>query len=211
MSDITYHPPFPENNLSVTWISSAETASLLHLTVRTVLERTASGKLPSKISEDSPFTIDGKQNYLINLQSLPQKAQLQYLRNHLPVSQICALDLTSPRSSVGDAWLSQFLDVSQLIRDAERIRSEYRLCRKAATKELSMLYLDPIYLQPHLPNTMCLWSADFAYSLFLDNKYLQRITKAYRNTMFQVSLFPRKRFSIKAAFLSKLYRHHSYP
>ena len=43
-----------------------------------------------------------------------------------------------------------------------------RLCGKPSAKELSLLYLDPVYLQPHLPKTMCLWSADFAYALYLD-------------------------------------------
>ena len=44
----------------------------------------------------------------------------------------------------------------------------YRLCGKPSAKELSLLYLDPVYLQLHLPKTMCLWSADFAYALYLD-------------------------------------------
>lgn len=39
---------------------------------------------------------------------------------------------------------------------------------KPSAKELSLLYLDPVYLQPHLPKTMCLWSSDFTYALYLD-------------------------------------------
>ena len=104
------------------------------------------------------------------------------------------MDLVSPRSSVGDAWRNQFLNIAQIIREADAIRQQYRhtgtvkdrlqeladshgisletlyrLCGKTPFKELSLLYLDPVYLQPHLPKTMCLWSADFAYALFLDS------------------------------------------
>ena len=32
-----------------------------------------------------------------------------------------------------------------------------------------MLYLDPVYLQARLPRTMCLWSVDLAYALYLDH------------------------------------------
>jgi len=203
--NLSESPPHAEANTPVTWISAAETASLLHLTTRTVLNRAAAGKLPAIVPDDIPFTADGNQNYLIRLESLPQKAQHQYLRSHLPPDQSCALDLTSPRSKFGDAWLSQFIDVSQLIRDAERIRSEYRhtgnvttelsnlaesngislatlyrLFSKISAKELSMLYLDPVYLAPHLPKTMCLWSADFAYALFLDGTKFYSQNSIYR-------------------------------
>lgn len=176
-----------------TWITAAEASSILHLSLRTVISRASSGKLPARIPNDAPFTCDGMQNYLIHLEALPQKAQLEYLRNHLPPSQSCGLDLTTPRSSNGDVWLYQFLDVARIIQDAANIRNMYqhtgkvvsklrdlaeihgislstlyRLCRKSSAKELSLLYLDPVYLQPHLPKTMCLWSADFAYALYLD-------------------------------------------
>ena len=101
--------------------------------------------------------------------------------------------MTTPRSSNGDAWLYQFLDVARIIQDATNIRNMYqhtgevvsklrdlaeihgislstlyRLCGKPSAKELSLLYLDPVYLQPHLPKTMCLWSAGFDYALYLD-------------------------------------------
>lgn len=101
------------------WITAAEAASVLHLSLRTVLSRAASGKLPARIPDDMPFTYDGKQNYLIRLEGLPQKAQFEYLQKGLPASQRCGLDLATPRSSFGDVWLSAFLDVAQLIRDAE--------------------------------------------------------------------------------------------
>lgn len=98
--------------------TASEAASILHLSLRTVLNRAASGKLPSKIPDDIPFTYDGRQNYLIRLEGLPQKAQFEYLQNKLPTSQRCELDLATPRSSFGDAWLSSFLDVAQLIQSA---------------------------------------------------------------------------------------------
>src|SRR5699024_12208520 len=63
---------------------------------------------------------------LIRLEGLPQKAQFEYLQNKLPTSQRCELDLATPRSSFGDAWLSSFLDVAQLIQSAEQLRQKYR-------------------------------------------------------------------------------------
>ena len=100
--NLSESPPHAEVNAPVTWISAAETASLLHLTTRTVLNRAAAGKLSAIVPDDIPFTADGNQNYLIRLESLPQNAQHQYLRIHLPSTQSCALDLTSPQSKFGD-------------------------------------------------------------------------------------------------------------
>ena len=110
----------------------------MHLSLRTVLNRAASGKLPAKIPDDIPFTYDGRQNYLIRLEGLPQKAQFEYLQSKLPASQRCQLDLATPRSSFGDAWLSTFLDVAQLIHSAEQIRQRYWHSGKA-TAELRKL------------------------------------------------------------------------
>ena len=74
-------PPSQQTAASTeTWITAAEAASILHLTLHTVLNRAASGKLPVRIPEDMPFTYDSRQNYLIRLEGLPQKAQLEYLR-----------------------------------------------------------------------------------------------------------------------------------
>lgn len=188
------HSPQAPPNSPETWITATEAAAALHLSLRTVLSRAASGKLPARIPDDFPFTYDGKPNYVFRLEALTQKAQLQYLRSHLPAEQTCSMDLVSSRSSVGDAWLNQFLSIAQMIRDANAIRQRYRhtgtvtdrlrafadshgislatlyrFCGKPSFKGLSLLYLDPVYLQPHLPKTMCLWSADFAYALFLDS------------------------------------------
>lgn len=65
-------PPRQPEVDSETWITASEAASILHLSLRTVLNRAASGKLPSKIPDDIPFTYDGRQNYLIRLEGLPQ-------------------------------------------------------------------------------------------------------------------------------------------
>lgn len=56
-------PPRQPEVDSETWITASEAASILHLSLRTVLNRAASGKLPSKIPDDIPFTYDGRQNY----------------------------------------------------------------------------------------------------------------------------------------------------
>ena len=52
-------PPLTENRSPTTWISAAETASLLHLSTRTVLNRAAAEKLPAIVPDDIPFTADG--------------------------------------------------------------------------------------------------------------------------------------------------------
>ena len=45
-------PPRQPEVDSETWITASEAASILHLSLRTVLNRAASGKLPSKIPDD---------------------------------------------------------------------------------------------------------------------------------------------------------------
>ena len=142
-----------------------------------------------------PCGMKGKPNYEVRLDSLPQRLQYQYLYSHLPESDICALDLVSPRSVLGNAWLDEFLDISSLIRSVALIRQQhhstghitgelrkladshgislatlYRLIGKPSSAGISSLYTDPFYLQNHLPNTMCLWSCDLAYALYLDSE-----------------------------------------
>ena len=97
-------PPIPTIPLFCDFIhNSLPLQCCKHLSLRTVLNRTASGKLPTKMPDDIPFTYDGRQNYLICLEGLPQKAQFEYLQSKLPASQRCQLDLATPRSSFGDA------------------------------------------------------------------------------------------------------------
>ena len=178
----------------ITWITIADAAVLLKVKPTTVIRRIEKGTLPSRIPEDMPFTYDGKTNYEIRLDCLPQHLQYQYLYSHLPKTDICSVDLTSPRSAFGNAWLDEFLDLASLIRDVTTIRKYhhstgnitkelskiaakhhislatlYRITGKPSTAMISMLYTDPFYLRDHLPKTMCLWSCDLAFSLYLDS------------------------------------------
>ena len=59
-----------------------------------------------------PFTYDGKPNYVIRLDALPQRLQYQYLYAHLPEQDICSIDLASPRSAFGNVWLDEFIDIA---------------------------------------------------------------------------------------------------
>ena len=177
------------------WISVADAAILLKIKPHTVIRRIEKGTLPSHTPADMPFTYDGKPNYEVRLDALPQRLQYQYLYSHLPASDVCSLDLVSPRSVLGNVWLDEFLDISSLIHSATRIRQQhhstghvtdelrkladshgislatlYRLTGKPSSTGISSLYTDPFYLQSHLPNTMCLWSCDFAYALYLDSE-----------------------------------------
>lgn len=177
------------------WISVADAAILLKIKPHTVIRRIEKGTLPSHTPADMPFTYDGKPNYEVRLDALPQRLQYQYLYSHLPASDICFLDLVSPRSVLGNVWLDEFLDISSLIHSATRIRQQhhstghvtdelrkladshgislatlYRLTGKPSSTGISSLYTDPFYLQNHLPNTMCLWSCDLAYALYLDSE-----------------------------------------
>ena len=175
-----------------TWISAAETATITGLTLRTVWGRAASGKMKAKIPVDVPLSEDGKQNYVFLLEDLSPNAQLEYHKLHLPEEQKCSIDLATPRSNYGDEYVNDFLNTAALVREAENIRRTYknestkylmhlaedngislstlyRLCGKPAAKELSHCYLDPVYMQKSLPQTMCLWSADFVYALYLDH------------------------------------------
>ena len=69
------HPPQTPPNSPETWITAAETAATLHLSLRTVLNRAASGKLPARIPNDLPFTYDGKTSYLFRLEALTKNCQ----------------------------------------------------------------------------------------------------------------------------------------
>ncbi len=183
-----------------TWISVADAAILLKVKPSTVLRRIEKGTLLARCPDDMPFTYDGKENYEVRLDALPQRLQYQYLYSHLPESDICSLDLISPRSVLGNVWLDEFLDISSLIRGVTTIRQQhhstgkitdelrklanrhgislatlYRLTGKPSGVGISTLYTDPFYLRDHLLKTMCLWSCDLAFALYLDsdNTYSQ--------------------------------------
>ena len=178
---------------SPVWISVADTAILLKVRPATIIRRIEKDTLPARTPEDMPFTYDGKPNYEIRLDSLPQRLQYQYLYAHLPEQDICSIDLASPRSAFGNVWLDEFIDIASLIHDATVIRQNhhstgkitaelrsladrhgislatlYRLMGKPSSHGLSALYTDPYYLREHLPRTMCLWSCDLAFALYLD-------------------------------------------
>ena len=175
------------------WLSVPEAAALLKVKPSTVLKRIRKGTLEGKRSEDMPFTFDGEENFLVLLKSLPEKAQYQYHVSRL--DEHVSVDLASPRSKFGDHWIGQFINIAQLLRDAAEIRSHYRgtgrikehltqlaqahgislstLYRFSAQpqpREISLLYTDPAYLQYKLPKTMCLWSCDLAFALYLAKK-----------------------------------------
>ena len=179
---------------SPAWISVADTAILLKVRPATIIRRIEKGTLPARTPEGMPFTYDGKPNYEIRLDALPQRLQYQYLYSHLPAQDICSVDLVSPRSVLGNVWLDEFLDISSLIHDATVIRHDhhntgkiteelrllaakhgislatlYRLVGKPSSDGISALYTEPFFLRDHLPKTMCLWSCDLTFALFLES------------------------------------------
>lgn len=195
---------------SGTWISIADAALLFKVKPSTIIRRIEKGTVAARQPDDMPFTYDGKENYEVRLDALPQRLQYQYLYSHLPESDICSLDLISPRSVLGNVWLDGFLDISSLIKDVATIRQQhhgtghitdelrkladrhgislatlYRLTGKPSSEGISALYTDPFYLRNHLPATMCLWSCDLAFALYLDsdNKYSQNDIMAEFNKL----------------------------
>ena len=179
-----------------TWISIAEAAALLKVRPDTVIRRVEKGTLKGKTPENMPFTFDGQPNYVIQLECLPQRLQYRYLVNHLPVGELCAIDLASPRSKLGNVWLDQFVSVADIIREATIIRATYHSSRgvtkqltslakkhgislatlyrfldQSTAKEVSLLYVDPVYRADRVPSSMCLWSCDLALALHLDSDH----------------------------------------
>lgn len=186
------------------WITVPEAAALLKVRPSAVVKRIQKGTLEGKRSEDNPFTHEGTENFLVLLSSLPERLQYQYHVSRISSvsnsDKFVSVDLVSPRSVFGDIWLEQFINIAQLLRDVAQIHKIYRgtgkikeqliqlaqsyhislstLYRFSAqpqSREISLLYTDPAYLQYKLPKTMCLWSCDLAFALYLDNdnKYSQ--------------------------------------
>ena len=87
---------------SGTWISIADAALLFKVKPSTIIRRIEKGTVAARQPDDMPFTYDGKENYEVRLDALPQRLQYQYLYSHLPESDICSLDLISPRSVLGN-------------------------------------------------------------------------------------------------------------
>lgn len=193
------------NHFSDVWITAAEAAALMDLSIATVLRRIENGKLRAKADPAVPYNSEGKPNYLIRLKHLPSSAQLKWHKSQLAPEETLSLDLLTPTEFFGHLWLSNFLDVHKLLSEAAIIRMEYRgdkvirkqlqklaerygislstLYRyenKPAMQQVSKLFLDPIYLQQHLPHTMCLLSADFTYYL-----WFQKNTRYSQNDILQ--------------------------
>ena len=189
-----------------TWISVAEASTLLKVRPSTIINRIQNDTLQGRRSDDLPYSYDGRENYLVLLEALPQKAQLAYqIQKYKEDGTYVSVDLASPRSTFGDVWISQFINIAQLLRDAAEIRQRfygtgkvtgeltrlahsygiskstlYRFESQPQAKDVSLLYTDPVYLQKKLPNTMCLWSCDLAFVLFLcdDKHYSQNSIQA---------------------------------
>ncbi len=205
-----------------TWISVSETASLLKVKPRTVIRRIEKGTLLSRPNPDIPFTEDGRENYEVRLEALPSSLQYRYLYSHLPQGEISSLDLVSPRSALGNVWLEEFLHICGILKKASLIREEnkgtgeikkelkaladesgislsglYRILGKPSAKVISSLYLDPFYLSSHLPRTMCLWSCDLSYALFLNKEshYSQNaiLSELWTNSSTSCAICPYKK------------------
>ncbi len=184
------------SNPCETWISSTQAAALMHVSPSTVIRRINQGKLQGKPSTNMPFDSNGNPNYLILLEHLPLKAQHRYHLRQMDSSETLAIDLISPKETYGDLWLKKFLDLSALLSEAETIRREYRSSRivterlialanshgislrtlyryegKRGFSDVSKLWLDPVYLSEHVPQSMCLLSCDFAYYLWLSPQH----------------------------------------
>lgn len=63
---------------SPAWISVADAAILLKVRPATIIRQIEKGTLPARTPEGMPFTYDGKPNYEIRLDALPQRLQYQY-------------------------------------------------------------------------------------------------------------------------------------
>ena len=176
-----------------TWISVADAAICLKISPDTVIRRIKKGLLPARRPPEMPFTFDGKENYEVRLEALPIRIQYKYLYQHIPQDEKCSLDLVAPRSVLGNAWMNEFLDIAKIIQESSEVKQTYQgtgkvteELRRVAEKHgisLSTLYrligkptavcwsklYDDSFNQ-YVPSSMCLWSCDLAYALFLDSE-----------------------------------------
>lgn len=177
-----------------TWISIEEAALIMHVDLKIAIKRAEHHRINAKINPDVPLTNSGKTNYVVCLESLAPEEQLEYLKLHLPDQQRVSLDLAAPRFQDID-WKNHLNKISELLGKAATISTEfthkgksteelkslaeecdmslaslYRFRGRASSKEMSKFYPDPIYMQKHLPKTMCLWSVDLTFYYYLDVK-----------------------------------------
>ena len=177
------------------WISASEAAIYLKMTITVLAHRIEDKTITGRVNEHTPVDADGHTNYEVLVASMPQKAQYRYYLAHLDPDKTYSTDLVTPTERFGDAWLREHINVTLLAAEAIRIRRDYRgtgkitaelkkLCArhgitltmlyrlegKPDITEVSKLWLDPVYLVDHLPDTMCLLSCDLAYYLFLSDE-----------------------------------------
>ena len=177
------------------WISASDAAIYLKMTITVLTHRIEDKTIMGRINEDTPVDADGHTNYEVLVASMPQKAQYRYYLSHLDPDKTYSTDLVTPTERFGDAWLKEHINVTLLAAEAVKIRRDYRGTRKITAElkklcerhgitltmlyrlegkpdivEVSKLWLDPIYLVDHLPDTMCLLSCDLAYYRFLSDE-----------------------------------------
>ena len=175
------------------WITTAEAATLTGRKTSYLIEQIEKGTITGKISEKHPVNQQGDNNYIVLLEDLPHAAQYKFFQNQIPEDCYINEDLVSPRMKIGRIWDEQLINITDLIKQTIIIKQNYydsrqvtqklkeladsygislstlyRFTSQKQVKKISLLYLDPVYLQHHLPYTMCLRSVDFAYALYLD-------------------------------------------
>lgn len=175
------------------WITTEEAAVLTGRSNSNIIKQIERGSLTGKISEHHPVNQDGKPNYIILLEDLSHSAQYKFFIKQIPENCYIDEDFISPRMKLGQIWDHQLINITELIKQSILIKRNYygskqvtrklkeladsygislstlyRFISQPQVKKISLLYLDPIFLQDHLPYTMCLRSVDFAYALYLD-------------------------------------------
>lgn len=175
------------------WITVAEAASLTNRQASWLIKQIEKGNLTGKLSDKNPVTQDGHKNYDILLEDLSSSVQSKYFISHLSEDTYLDQDFITPRMKLGKIWEKELINISVLIQEVLQIKREYyssqlitekltelaksygislstlyRFTSQNKVKKMSLLYLDPVYMQDHLPYTMCLRSVDFVYALFLE-------------------------------------------
>ena len=180
------------------WITVPEAAALTNRSASWLIKQIDKGNLNGYVSDTDPVDADGNMNYVVLLEDLSAATQKKYFISHLPKDSYLDQDFVSQRFKLGKIWDRELVNISVLIQQVIEIRRDYRNKRDITSKlkdlsqsygislatlyrftsqpqmqKVSLLYLDPVYMQEHLPYTMCLRSVDFAYALYLDenNRY----------------------------------------
>ena len=175
------------------WITTTEAATLTGRQNSYIVKQINKGTLHGRQDENNPVNQQGELNYIVLLEDLPHSAQYKFFLKQIPEGHYLNEDLISPRMKLGQIWDQQLVNISELIKQVVLIKHNYydskqvtqklkdlansygislstlyRFTSQKPVKNISLLYLDPVYLQDHLPYTMCLRSVDFAYALYLD-------------------------------------------